>query len=115
MTTCWHSSLINFAGGCSICANANQRETVYMSDVKHERSARINMRVSEDIKLRLDSLAQLYGLAPSTLAAMALSQFVIKEEQNQKMYVNVSESVNARTQDMMEFIKERMPALFEKE
>ena len=59
-----------------------------------ERTRRIQIRVSEDIGSRLDSVALDMGMAPATLASYALSEFIVKKEREKSQFNEVTKQVS---------------------
>jgi len=68
------------------------------------------MKVSEDIEERLQRIAKLYGMPPSTLAAFAIGHWISHQESGLRVVDAMAEKVGG---EMGEQIRQQM-ALFDK-
>ncbi|HAN48722.1 MAG TPA: hypothetical protein DCQ20_07575 [Nitrospira sp.] len=58
-----------------------------------KRRGDIRMKVAEDIEERLDRISKVYGMPPSTLAAMAVGQWIAQQERALMMTEAISNAV----------------------
>lgn len=84
--------------------------------VRIKRGGTLRMNVAEDIETRLERISQVYGMPPSTLAALAVGQWVAQQERmlmmTESMANAVGEKMGAAVADQL---REHMQAgLFEK-
>lgn len=61
--------------------------------VRIKRRGDIRMKVAQDIEERLDRISKIYGMPPSTLAAMAVGQWVAQQERMLMMTEHLANSV----------------------
>ena len=64
-----------------------------------KRSGDIRMKVAEDIEERLDRISKIYGMPPSTLAAMAIGQWVAQQERTLLMTEAMANALGERMGD----------------
>ena len=64
-----------------------------------KRRGDIRMKVAEDIEERMDRISKVYGMPPSTLAAMAIGQWIAQQERMLMMTEAISNAVGERMGD----------------
>lgn len=64
-----------------------------------KRRGDIRMKVAEDIEERLDRISKIYGMPPSTLAAMAIGQWVAQQERTLLMTEAMANALGERMGD----------------
>lgn len=64
-----------------------------------KRRGDIRMKVAEDIEARLDRISQVYGMPPSTLAALAVGQWVAQQERMLMMTEAMANAVGEKMGD----------------
>lgn len=64
-----------------------------MATTRIKRNDAIRMKVAPDVLERLDRISRVYGMPPSTLAAMALGQWVTQQERTLLMTEAMAQSV----------------------
>lgn len=74
---------------------ANSANTAKKPRIK--RGGLVRMKVSEDIESRLDRISGIYGMPPSTLAAMAIGQWIAQQERSLQM----SETIGTKMVETM--------------
>ncbi len=72
-----------------------------------DRSKRIQIRVSEDVYNRMQTLADDYGIAHSTLASIAVSEFLLKKERELSIYDKAKDSLGNQFEEMRKFLIEQ--------
>ena len=89
--------------------------TTTTTKARIKRRGDIRMKVAEDIEDRLDRISKIYGMPPSTLAAMAVGQWVAQQERMLMMTESMANAVGQKMGDAMaDEIRQQM-ALFTKD
>lgn len=85
--------------------------------VRIKRGGTLRMNVAEDIEARLERISKVYGMPPSTLAALAVGQWVAQQERalmmTESMANAVGEQMGAAVADEMR--RHMQSGLFEKD
>ncbi len=80
-----------------------------------KRRGDIRMKVAEDIEERLDRISRVYGMPPSTLAALAVGQWVAHQERTLMMTEAMANAVGERMGDAVANELRQQIGLFVKE
>lgn len=72
-----------------------------------DRSKRIQIRVSEDIYSRMQRLADEYGIAHSTLASIAVSEYLVKKERELSIVESAKESLDSQFSGMAKILMDQ--------
>lgn len=64
-----------------------------------KRSGGIRMKIAPDIEERLAKISAMYGMPPSTLAALALGQWIAQQERSLHLTTAMAERVGAQMGD----------------
>ena len=73
-----------------------------MATEKKERITRgdlLRVKIADDMGTRLDRISQVYGMPPSTLAALAIGQWVAQQERTLMMTEAISNSLGEKMGD----------------
>jgi len=77
-----------------------------------QRESRLNLRLSDDMMTRLDAISEEMGLAPTTIGAVAIAEYVTQRERNREVAnraVEVGTQSNSRVVE--QFLREMVPQL----
>lgn len=80
-----------------------------MANAKIIRDSSLRLKLHPELKIRLDRLAHLLGVPPSTLGAVWLGQAIATQERGLSM---VSKLADAAGTEIGTAIREQMPSLF---
>ena len=83
--------------------------------IRIKRRGDIRMKVAEDIEERLDKISRIYGMPPSTLAALAVGQWVAQQERTLMMTEAMANAVGERMGDAVANELRQQISLFAKE
>lgn len=67
--------------------------------IRIKRGGDVRMKVAEDIEARLQRISQVYGMPPSTLAALAVGQWVAQQERMLMMTEAMANAVGEKMGD----------------
>lgn len=76
------------------------------------RDASIRVKVQPETKQRLDRIAHLYGVPPSTLASLWIGQSLTQHERNLNMASKIADTVGGEVGDAIRAQMSLMPELF---
>lgn len=80
-----------------------------------KRRGDIRMKVAEDVEARLDRISQVYGMPPSTLAALAVGQWVAQQERALMMTEAMANAVGEKMGESVAEELRQQIGLFTKE
>jgi hypothetical protein len=83
--------------------------------VRIKRRGDIRMKVAEDIEDRLDRISKVYGMPPSTLAALAVGQWVAQQERMLMMTEAMANSIGEKMGDAVANELRQQIGLFNKD
>lgn len=72
-----------------------------MESKRIKRRGSLRMNVAEDIEDRLERISKVYGMPPSTLAALAVGQWVAQQERSLLMTEAMANAVGEKIGDAM--------------
>lgn len=83
--------------------------------IRIKRRGDIRMKVAEDIEDRLDRISKIYGMPPSTLAAVAVGQWVAQQERMLTMHEAMANVVGEKMGEAVADELRQQIGLFNKE
>lgn len=76
--------------------------------VKQERTKRVQIRISDEMYSRLSVVADQMGMALSTIASVALSEYVMKKEAEMKVMNDSHQALKEYLGDLSSTIEEKI-------
>jgi len=78
-----------------------------MADPKVDRDARLNIRVSQDVLDRMHALASKMGIPAATLGAVAISEYLTRNEMQERQIMAIAASMSQGMNDLLKGMVEQ--------